>query len=287
MAYFGRLMARFTLVISFVAALVVASAGDAHAHPILDEAARLFDEAEFEAALEVFHRAEEAGDLTRDDLIQLYEWRALVHHTLGNADDLETDLMRLASLDPDHQFGRQVPPVVREAFDRAKARTTGQITVHVDAEIQSNGVRLGARVQHDTSGIVQELRLGARAPGNAWTHRSNSALEMPGAPDTTLEVYAEAIGPGGAVVATDGTPDDPFSSLIVDLPGREAGSSGGGGVEIIPTHPPDDGGDGGVPVWPFLVGGGALVVGAVILIAVLVAGSGSSNTALMPPMVQP
>lgn len=286
MAYSGRLMSRFTLVVSLAAALVALSAGDAHAHPILDEAQRLFDEAEFEAALEVFHSAEEAGDLTRDDLVQLYESRALVHHTLGNTADLETDLMRLASLDPNHQFGRQVPPVVREAFEQAKARTTGQITIRLDGEIQPNGVRLSAQVQNDTSGIVQELRLGARAPGNAWTHRSNSALEMPGAPDTTLEVYAEAVGPGGAVVATDGTPDDPVSSIIADLPDRAANGNGDG-VQIIPTEIPDQTDDGGLPLWPFLVGGGVLAVGAAILIAVLVAGSGSSNTALMPPMVQP
>jgi hypothetical protein len=281
-------MARFSLALSLAALLISASAGVASAHPILDEAQSRFDEADFEGALAAFERAEQAGDLTRDDVIQLYVQRALVHHTLGDEANLETDLMRLASLEPDYEFGRQVPPVVREAFDRVKGRTTGRIAVRVDAQSHAGGVLLEARVSNDTSGIVQEVRLGARAPGNAWTQRSNATLEMPASSDATLEIYAEAVGPGGAVLASDGTPDDPVSGTVGELAERDltggSGGGGGGGGEII-APPPDD--DDGLPLWPFLLGGGILLAaGAAVLIAVLVAG-GSSNTALMPPMVQP
>jgi len=296
MAYFQRLMARFSLALTLAVALLTVVNGVAHAHPILEEAQRRFDEADFEGALEAFGRAERAADLTRDDLVQLYVRRALVHHTLGNADDLETDLMRLASLEPEHEFGRQVPPVVVEAFDRARARTTGQITVSLAAETRPGGVRLEAQIENDTSGIIQEVRIGARSPGNAWTQRSNAALEMPAPSDSTIEIYAEAIGPGGAVVASDGTHDDPVSGRVSELEDRVAGGgttggggTGGGGTGGGPIiDDPGGGDDDGIPVWPFLVGGGVLLAaGAAILIAVLVAGGSSNNTNLMPPMVQP
>jgi hypothetical protein len=280
-------MARFSLALTLSVCLVAAAAGRAHAHPILEEAQRLFDEADFEGALEAFGRAEQAGDLTRDDVIQLYVRRALVHHTLGNESDLQTDLMRLASLEPDHEFGRQVPPVVVEAFERAKDRTTGRIAVQLVAQTRPGGVRFEARIRNDTSGIVQEVRLGARAPGNAWTQRSNAALEMPASSDSTLEIYAEAIGPGGAVLASDGTPDEPVIGEVSELServvgggpiddGNGSGNGNGNGNGIV--QPPDDGG--GVPAWPFLLGGGILLAaGAAILIAILVS-SANSNTAL-------
>ncbi len=290
MAYFLRLMARFSLALTLAAVLLAATATTAFAHPILEEAQARFDEADFEGALEAFQRAEQAGDLTRDDVIQLYVQRALVHHTLGDEENLETDLMRLASLEPNYEFGRSVPPVVREAFDRAKERTTGRIRVQAEAQSHAGGVRLEARVTNDTSGIVQEVRLGARAPGNAWTQRSNSVLEMPTTSDQTLEIYAEAIGPGGAVLASDGTPDDPVIGTVAELAERDFGTTAGGGGngngnEIIAPRPEPEGG--GVPAWPFIVGGGVLLAaGAAVLIALLVAG-GSNNTALMPPVVQP
>ena len=97
MAYFHRPMARSSLALSLVFTLLATAAGVAHAHPILEEAQQRFDEADFEGALESYSRAERAGDLTRADLVQLYVQRALIHHTLGNSADLETDLMRISS----------------------------------------------------------------------------------------------------------------------------------------------------------------------------------------------
>jgi hypothetical protein len=268
-----------TWVASTALGVVLLSASVAHAHPILEEAQRHFEEADFEAALEAYGRAEQAADLSRDDLIQLYVRRALIHHTLGNTADLEADLMRLATLEPQYDFGRQAPPVVVEAFERMRERTTGQLSVRIDATTQPGGVRLEARVSNDTAAIVQEVRLGARAPGNAWTLRSNAALEMPAPSDSTLEIFAEAIGPGGAIVASDGTSAEPVTSIVRDLPTRHQ-TTEREGPEIVTPPPSDE----GVPVWPFILGAGVLAAaGAAVLIILLT--SGNENTDLRPPMV--
>ncbi|MEM9190369.1 MAG: hypothetical protein AAGF12_14385 [Myxococcota bacterium] len=248
----------------------------AFAHPLIDEAQRLFSEADFEGALAAYTRAEDADDLSRDDLVDLYVSRALLHHVLENGDDVDIDMFRLATLEPDYSFGNQVPPAVVERFRTQAARVTDRVKVELQVETHAGGIRLQGIVQNDVTGMVRTVRLGVRKPGNAWTRRQNSALEFATSSDETIEYYVEAVGPGGAVVASSGSSTHPNVSEVGVLLG--GGPANGNGE---PVEPPSD----GVPAWPFIVGGSVLAVAGAALLIVLLAG-GNDNTSLSGPMVQ-
>src|SRR5262245_46666023 len=100
----------------FAAATLFASV--AHAHPLVDEGRRLYDEAEFDAAMDALTRAEQANDLTRADLIELLRIRILLRVAMEQPEGLEADAERLLSLDPHFDFGESAPPEVTEAVAR-------------------------------------------------------------------------------------------------------------------------------------------------------------------------
>ena len=244
----------------------------AFAHPLLDQAQEKFQQAEFEAALALYAQAEEANDLTRDDLVELYLRRALVHHALGNEDELDLDLFRLATIAPDTDLGRQIPPRVRDAFDAAVRETGGALSVEVRTEPAGAVVRLSTRVERDQAALVREVRLGARAPGGEWQTAVNDELVVTPGPEGRVEYWAAAIGPGGAAIAASGTETEP-----------RIYTAGGGATEPDPVPEVEDD-EGGVPFWPFALGGAVLIGGAVV--AILLLGGSNENTDVNGPVVR-
>lgn len=95
--------------------LVFPSSGAAH--PLLDDGIERYERADFASALRMFNAAAEQADLSIDELVQLYEMRALLHQALGNRAAMLDDLERVVAVRPDHQLTRLAPPPVRAAFD--------------------------------------------------------------------------------------------------------------------------------------------------------------------------
>ena len=81
--------------------------------------------------------------------------------------------------------------------------------------------------------------------------------------------HSAAIGPGGAIIATDGTAEEPR-------------------LEIVPAVvDEEEDGDDGFPVLPVVLGvTGAVVLGAAIAIIVAVAVSGNDGTQPMGPVIE-
>lgn len=244
----------------------------ASAHPLVDQAEARFEEADFEGALEAFAQAELATDLTRNDLLLVYLRRALVHHAMGQLDAIDMDLFRLATLEPHYRLGREVPPQVRDRFAAQSRRVEERLRVKVEATEARGGVRIRAQVTDDLAALVTAVRFGVRTAGGVWQRSDGAALEVMGEPDSELEFYAEAIGPGGAVLASEGTSTAPRRSTIEVLLAPPVVGPG-----------PVDGGGGGVPAWPFLVGGGVLVAAALTVVILFATGS-SDSTQLSFPM---
>ncbi len=200
----------------FGAALAVAG-GSAEAHPLVDDARRLVDEADFSAAERAFARAEGATDLTREDLALLLEGRALLHHALADAAALEADLARLAALDPQHTFGPRMPPEIAETFLCVRTRAPGALRVEVEMRPVPGGLALRATAANDAAGIVRALEMHARVAGGPW-RSSADELVITGAPGASVELWAVARGPGGVAVATRGSEAAPVAALV---PGAE------------------------------------------------------------------
>lgn len=255
-----------------VAAWLPASA--AFAHPIVDEGRQRYRSADFRGALEAFARADTATDLTSEDLALLLETRALVHLAMDNHQEFETDLARLASIDPNHRFDDDLPPEVRQTFARVRSRSAGRLAVTVDAQSRPDGVVLEASARNDPGALVREVRVYGRAGGGAWEHESDRPLVLPVDRGARVEYYAVAIGPGGATLAEMGSAERPLRSIagIEDT-----------GAAPAPQPTEDDDSGGGVATWLW-IGAGVLVVAATVVLVVVLTSGESDVTQPSAPM---
>lgn len=114
------------------------AAGVALAHPLLDRAVAAYEEADFAGALRTFDTAARNADLSVDELLQLFEMRALVYHALGDARSMNADLQRLAAVRPSHELSRLAPPPVRDAFERVRAAHSSPN--HVELRIEETSI---------------------------------------------------------------------------------------------------------------------------------------------------
>lgn len=256
-----------------VFSVAIAATGAAQAQTALERGEERLDQADFAGALSAFDEAERGDSLDREQLVHLYARRAITHLALGNTESMEADLRRLASLDPGHTFGPEARPELREGFERVSAAQGEPLRVELTTTQQPGAVRIEATVHGDTAHLAHRIRVGARRPGASWQVEEDGSLVLP-ATEGTVEHFAEVVGPGGAVVARDGSRDEPRTLTL-------QGSAAGG----APTAPLD-GGDGddstALGLW---IGGGALVVAAVVGIVLLVVLSGNDATQPDAPVV--
>ncbi|RLB48978.1 MAG: hypothetical protein DRJ42_22055 [Deltaproteobacteria bacterium] len=242
----------------------------AAAHPDVDEAKELLMEAEFERALEAFARAEEGDDLTREDLIELLSARCLAHLALDDAAALRLDLRRLASLDREHRWGREAPPELGEAFADTLTVVDGELSVSSVATPVPGGVEVRGRAEGDHGRLVNEIRVFARSRSGSYRRANGGTQALPAG--ESLHYYVEAVGPGSAVLAREGSEDRPVTSEPA-----LAGSS------LIRR---DDDDAGGVSPWLWVgIGAGVLVVVGIILAVVLGGSSSANGTQPQAPMV--
>ena len=108
-----------------ILAVGLATTAPVQAHALLDEGHRLYEEAEFVAALDALGRATAGDDLTHADLEELLELRALIHSALGDEAALREDLRLLAAVAPDHALHRGIPPDVQRIFTEIRASSSG------------------------------------------------------------------------------------------------------------------------------------------------------------------
>lgn len=248
---------------------IVGSATTARAHELVDEGRQLYETADFEAALATLARAEEARDLTLADLRELYMLRALVHLGLEDRDAFEGDLARLLSIDPDVALPDTLPPEVAEARPRVLERNGGAIRVAGRVEANATGVLVHAEVAHDPAGVTRGLRVHGRAAGGETRSTEDPPLSLP-AIEGRVEYWAEALGPGGVIVAGLGSSEEPrvhrLDAVTTSVPEESSGGPGAG-------------------LWIGLGVGAAAVVGAVVAIVIVTSGGSSDGTQPTLPMI--
>lgn len=244
-----------------ILAVGLATTAPVQAHALLDEGHRLYEEAEFVAALDALGRATAGDDLTHADLEELLELRALIHSALGDEAALREDLRLLAAVAPDHALHRGIPPDVQRIFTEIRASSSGSPRLIVTPAASGGGVTITVSVENDWASVVRRVRIRGRM-GEAGPF--SEAIDAPlfvGTPlGEVVSYYAEAVGPGGAVIASSGTESEPLQA---------AGPAGGGG---------------GLDPWPFVIGGAAaVVVGVVIAVVVVATSGGGQPTTVVEP----
>lgn len=252
-----------TTALALAAMVVWLEPATAHAHELVDEGRRLYEEAEFVAALDVLGRATAGDSLTSEDLPPLLELRALVHTALGDTAAAEEDLRVLAAIAPDHTMGREIPPDLSRAFASIRAGSDGSPRLRATPTATAQGVIVEVTLENDWASVVRAVRIRARAgETGAYTEAVDAPLLVGTPMGEAVSYYAEAIGPGGAVVARVGTEAEPLRFAAATTT-----ETGGGGIDPI----------------PFIIAGGAAVaVGVIIAVIVVTTSSGAPNTVVEP-----
>ncbi len=257
----------------------------------------LLQEADFEGALAAFEQAEAAGGLDRDDVVRMLEGRVLAHHGLGHRGAMEQALVALVALDPEHTFGPEVPPEVRERFAQLAEASAGPLGVRVSLLRGGEGLTLVARPLRAPPGLVRQVRLLARVGEEGAWKEGTGSVDLPEAePSDPVAWLVELVGPGGAVLLRDegsATLGQPPAEATVAQDGvedeeapEEDGSAAGeaGPLREAPPRPDEsDGGSSGL--WIGLGVGAVVVVGAAVA-AVLLTSGGSDQTQVRPPIVE-
>lgn len=288
---FSMAGSRLVLVVAMLLGVFLAP-GAAYAHPLIDDARSAYEAGQYDRALASLQTAEEGEGLTREDLSDLYLLRANIHRRQQNMQLAQVDLQRLASLDPERQLGRRVHPSLRRLFSEATERVTRPVRVEASAERLGSSVTVTATVSDDIAALVQGFRIHARAEGGEWRTAQRGRLSLTVESHLSAEFWAEAVGPGGAAVALSGSAESPLTldavSTTVDVTSDPTDpEQTGNGNQAIGTGDPgaQQGGDDGLPAWPFVVGGLALVAVAAVILGVYFGTQPSDDTQLSPPAV--
>jgi hypothetical protein len=259
----------------------------ASAHPLVDRGVRDYEQAEFDRALRSLDRAERARNLTRADLVALYRCRALVHAALDSEEAMEADLLRFASLDESGDLGRDAPPRLRRVFERVRERAREPISLNLEVTIVGDGMRLAAEVGNDVAALTREVRLRVKSRGE-WQDAEGSEIVLVSlGEDEVVEYYAEAIGPGRAVLVAEGAHDRPRRITRAEIAAQSDALRTATSVRTLSSPPlADDGaGDSDSAIGWWVAGGvGAAVVIAGVIVIALVASAPNDDTDLAPPI---
>ena len=257
-------MTRFSL--AFFAALL-AFPTLARAHPEVERARQLVLDGEYDAARPALEAALARDDLDLEDLVELLEARALLFHGLSDQEALDRTLRSLASFAPTHRFGPRFPPDLAARSVEIGREMHGRLRVVTRRVPSAVGLRLEANVENDSASVVRELRY--RVFDSVTGQWQPAIAPIEASAGRELLVIVEAIGPGGAVLASDGSPDTPIrlQGPVMALSNGAATESREAEIEGSLMRPDEvSTRGGGLPDWvPILLGvGGALVAGAIV-----------------------
>lgn len=139
---------------------------EAKAHYLLDDAIASYEDADFRAALRTFNLAARDADLSVEELLLLFEMRALVHHAMGNETAMLRDLERVGALRPSHELSGLAPPPVRKAFDDMLEANGGTLGVElvIEEKVFDGKPFVVARVEQVPKDLVHHVGLQCRVP---------------------------------------------------------------------------------------------------------------------------
>jgi hypothetical protein len=153
---------------------------------MLDRAIASYEEANFKTALRTFDTAARNADLSVEELLELFEMRALVHHALGDEAAMRADLRRLSAVRPSYELGRLAPPPVRTAFEEVREASAGALGVELRIERKSfdGAPWMIAHVLRVPKGLVDHVTLQCSISNDSKTisHTSQGAhtkLKLP------------------------------------------------------------------------------------------------------------
>ena len=245
---------------------------------MLDRAVAAYQDADLERALEGFDAAARNADLTIEELLQLFEMRALVHNALGHGKLMRADLRRLLAVRGSYQLSRLAPPSVRAVFDELRDAQSSEhsVELRIEAKTLAGESWMVAQVLRVPEGLVDHTTLQCNIANNARTisrtsQGTSASLKLPDA-GVHNGCAATARTRQGGVLFT-GTID----GAQILMPSASARRF------EMPRHTPrDDGRKAKKKKWPWIVAASAVVVAGGITAGVLL--SRRSKNGDQPPL---
>ena len=202
---------RWSTYLLFVLALVVAflpaSSSAQTGGELAARGAAAYEEGELERSRELFEQAFRADALSREEVVQILSHQVLLAQALG--DGLDTAALRLLTLEPEG-LGESTSPQLAAVFERLLAQTHGEVVrVELEHHQSAGSTTLRAHVRGDVGGLVQSVRLWARTRDTPFAEQPTEGTITLGASPDDIEVVAEAVGPGGSLLASHGSPSEP------------------------------------------------------------------------------
>lgn len=259
-----------SMALATLLALLVASACAAIPARAQLEAGRSFlADADFERAERAFGRALSAPSLTREDLVAISEGRAMARWALGDEAGARADLAALGSLEPAHTLPPEAPPPLVRAFAEV-ARDA--LDVALLWEEHEGEVFLHVAVRNDAAHLVDRVRVHARTD-EGWRVTEERDVAIPSRRGAAPEVWVEALGPGGAVLAQEGDASAPAT--------RDASPRGDARTALADPEGEAD----ATPLWIGIGVGAAVVLAVVIGVGVAVGTAQSDLTQPAAPVL--
>jgi hypothetical protein len=226
--------------------------GTAHAHPMLDRAVAAYEEADFERALHTFDAAARNADLSIEELLELFEMRALVHHALGDEASVRADLRRLVAVRGSYQLSRLAPPSVRAVFD--EVREAHSVELRIEETTIEGESWMVARVLRVPEELVDHTTLQCNIANNTRTVSRTSQ-----GTSASVKLPKPGVHNGCAATARSRQGGVLFSANIEGA--RALMPSGSATRFEMRRHTPrDDGRETKKKKWPWIVAATAVVV---------------------------
>jgi hypothetical protein len=225
-------------------------------------------------ALGVVGEVEARSDLPAGDLLPLLALRGTAEAMSEDALALARTARAIVELGPAWHAPEGAPEAFRAALDEARIAQPEPPELDVDVYPADGALRIVIECDDDVD-LVRGTRLAWRVGGERAWHRSEAREErVAGLAGTPVEYYVEALGPGGVVVAREGSARIPVRASV---PGSDADATGGLGT-MTPTS------DDGKTIW--FIAGGVTIAAILAVVALVALGRTSDRTDLGVPVVE-
>jgi hypothetical protein len=232
---------------------------------MLDRGVEAYELADFDRALQTFDTAVRNADLSVDELLQLFEMRALVHHAVGDDESMLADLERLAAVRSTYRLGRLAPPRVREAFDAIVASKTPETNVELQIEEQTvdGSTLIVAQVLRVPPGLVDHTSLRCSIENGA-----RSVSQTSQGTSATVKLPGSGVHHGCSATGRTRQGGVLFRATVDGQP-RLAIPTAEGRFEMPRYEKRDEGGEAKKKKWPWIVALSAVVVAGGVTAGVL------------------
>jgi hypothetical protein len=240
---------------------------------MLDRGMTAYEQADLELALRTFDAAARNADLSVEELLQLFEMRALVHHALGDETGMRADLNRLIAVRGSYELSRLAPPAVHTAFEemRQAQADSGGVELRIEETAIDGMPWMVARVLRVPDDLVDHITLQCKILSNTKTISRTSQ-----GTSTSLKLPAPPAHDGCAATARTRQGGVLFSASIEGV--RQSPQPAAPGVFEMPEYKSKtDTATGKKKKWPWIVAATAVVVAGGVTAGVVLSQRSKGN----------